>query len=418
MKKLNVVPWGELFNKKISVVKSILDLEEPTVAIGNQNSYGDVILPYSNFGIEVPDSKNENDGFITSKETIENFIRKTNTLLYGVPGKGNVTIGGAIASDVHGKDNLWGGSFSKNIDQISIILPSNEIITASETVNSDVFFATLGGYGLTGIIRGALLKTNEIKYSGNFITNYITGSGIEDLISSFHSKQNTYWVAWVNLLKKQKDWVIEESRPGEGNQKNVDIANQRPFKLSIPFIGLNRFAAMRIINSIFYHSKKLSREKRNNIFEVLHPLSRWTDTKNISKNRKIIQIQFSIPDKNKHSLDYLLNILINKQTPLLCSVKRLGIKTNESNLSFIQDGWTAAIDFPADSFNHNEIRIFYRKLTELEGKIYLAKDSTLDKDEFMNMYPDYHSWSKIVRKIDPNNIFQSELSKRLGLKPW
>ena len=54
------------------------------------------------------------------------------------------------------------------------------------------------------------------------------------------------------VLKKQKDWVIEESRPSEGNQKNVDIANQRPFKLSIPFIGLNRFASMRIINSIFY----------------------------------------------------------------------------------------------------------------------------------------------------------------------
>ena len=187
MKKLNVVPWGELFNKKISMVESILDLEEPTVAIGNQNSYGDVILPYSNYGIEIPDSKNEDDSFITSKETIENFIHRTNTLLYGVPGKGNVTIGGAIASDVHGKDNLWGGSFSKNINQITITLPSNEIITASETFNSDVFFATLGGYGLTGIITSASLKTNEIKYSSNFLTNYITGSGIENLISSFHS---------------------------------------------------------------------------------------------------------------------------------------------------------------------------------------------------------------------------------------
>ena len=169
--------------------------------------------------------------------------------------------------------------------------------------------------------------------------------------------------------------------------------------------------------------KKFSMKKKKlflNVGEIVFREHRlWhRGTKNISKNRKIIQIQFSIPDKNKHSLDYLLNILINKQTPLLCSVKRLGIKKNESNLSFIQDGWTAAIDFPAFSFNHKEIRIFYKKLTELEGKVYLAKDSTLNKDEFMNMYPDYHSWSKIVRKIDPNNIFQSELSKRLGLKQW
>ena len=111
-------------------------------------------------------------------------------------------------------------------------------------------------------------------------------------------------------------------------------------------------------------------------------------------------------------------MLIFNQNPILCSLKKLSENTNYQNLSFTQDGWTVAVDFSAKYFDHNSIRIFYKKLIEMGGKIYLAKDSTLKESEFKAMYSSFYQWREVVKKIDPNNLFQSELSYRLGLKKW
>ena len=114
----------------------------------------------------------------------------------------------------------------------------------------------------------------------------------------------------------------------------------------------------------------------------------------------------------------ILHKLINKQHPILCSVKRLSRNASDLNLSFVQDGWTFAVDFPFDNFSYKEIRKFYKSLIENEGKIYLAKDSTLIEEEFKNMYQNFPKWKEIVKEIDPKKKFQSNLSIRLGLKNW
>ena len=100
----------------------------------------------------------------------------------------------------------------------------------------------------------------------------------------------------------------------------------------------------------------------------------------------------------------------------MCSVKRLRAKEDGINLSFVQDGWTAAIDFSEKEFNHKSIRIFYSELIKHGGKIYLGKDSTLTVSEFHDMYPDLDAWKKVVKGIDKNNLYQSSLSKRLNIK--
>ena len=94
------------------------------------------------------------------------------------------------------------------------------------------------------------------------------------------------------------------------------------------------------------------------------------------------------------------------------------MKENFDNLSFHQKGWTVAIDFPYKNFNLEEIQKFYSELSKYEGKIYLAKDSTLNSLNFRKMYPNFEKWSMIVKELDPNNIFQSSQSVRLGLKNW
>ena len=172
----------------------------------------------------------------------------------------------------------------------------------------------------------------------------------------------------------------------------------------------------KISNEINNYFSNLKKNKKKYFRDVIYPLNRFTDTRNISNLRKIIQVQFSIPKSKEDELENLLSLLVVGQVPLMCSVKRLRAKEDGINLSFVQDGWTAAIDFSEREFNHKSIRIFYSELIKHGGKIYLGKDSTLNVSEFNDMYPDLDAWKKVVKEIDRNNLFQSSLSKRLNIK--
>ena len=108
----NISSWGKTSKKEVKVYNQIDDIEQ-ILPIGNLNSYGDSCIPRGNYVFEFGDKNLVNT-------TILEYTKQNKKKLFGIPGKANVTLGGAIASDVHGKDNLWGGAFSKNIEQMSI----------------------------------------------------------------------------------------------------------------------------------------------------------------------------------------------------------------------------------------------------------------------------------------------------------
>jgi len=412
MKLIN--SWGNTSNKYIELSNA---LKSPTLTIGNNNSYGDVSIPLGNNSyIPSPSTKSN---YINPFSSIENLMHNNNITFFGVPGKSNVTIGGAIASDVHGKDGSWGGSFIKNIKSLKLVLANGDSIKCSREKNSEIFLTTVGGYGLTGSITGVELNSNLTRFSEKY-NNYLKkGSGFESLFNNFTNENNEYSVGWIDLLNKERNWVFETSTPEKETVKNKVIQTKNDFEpaLSLPFIGRNALQSMSYVNKIYYKIAKEGNSVKDRN-KVLYPLSFVSNTKNISKKRKIIQIQFSLPKKNEKHIDNLIDVLIYKQVPLLCSLKKLSNNETELNLSFIQEGWTIAVDFSYINFNFESIRIFYKKLIELEGKIYLAKDSCLKSDEFREMYPNFESWSKIIRTIDPDKMFQSQMSKRLELKNW
>tara|TARA_B100000902_G_scaffold399611_1_gene471348 strand:+ start:2844 stop:4082 length:1239 start_codon:yes stop_codon:yes gene_type:complete len=412
MKLIN--SWGNTSNKYIKLSNS---LKSPTLTIGNNNSYGDVSMPLgSNSYLPSPSPKSN---YLNPFSSIEDLMYKNTITFFGVPGKSNVTIGGAIASDVHGKDCSWGGSFIKNIKSLNLVLANGDSINCSREKNSEIFFTTIGGYGLTGSITGVELNNNLIRLTEKYCSNLKKGSGFESLLNNFTNEKNEYSVAWVDLLNKERNWVFETSAPKKEESKSKVIQTKDAFEpgLSLPFIGRNVLQSMSYVNKIYYKLAKEGSAVKDR-GKVLYPLSFVSNTKNISKKRKIIQIQFSLPKKNEKHIDDLIDVLIYKQVPLLCSLKKLSNNETELNLSFIQEGWTIAVDFSYINFNFESIRFFYKKLISLEGKIYLAKDSSLKSEEFREMYQNFHSWSKIIKKIDPNNMFQSQMSKRLELKNW
>lgn len=407
MKKIIISSWGNI-NKNISLDNSI-DSEVGMLDIGNLNSYGDACIPKN-----VLSKSNKSN---RTKETLVNYQASTLNYLYGTPGKSNVTIAGAIASDTHGKDNDWGGSFYKNVEEIKLRV-DDKVLILNNKENKELFDATIGGYGLTGSITDVSLIDSNIPIYQKYNTEFHTGTGIDSLISSFKTKEGDYWVGWINLLDKRFQWVTKKSMPQGEYLKGVNKKAELQLPISLGFAGKGNMYLLKYVNSLYFNKFKNSKDREVSYFDTFYPLSFITDSRNISYKRKIVQIQFSLPLKNEDKLNFLICELIKKQKPLLCSIKKLGPQNIMNNLSFFQNGWTIAVDFSYKEFNRDAIKLFYKELIKQEGKIYLAKDSDLDEECFKLMYPEYSEWKNIVKEVDPKNLYQSELSSRLGLKKW
>ena len=412
--KRDIRSWGNIFNKEVEEINFPIG-DQFVLSFGNQNSYGDSSLPLNNFTVKNT-YVNKNNYYLSPTTTINDYLLSKNKIIYGIPGKSNVTLAGAIASDTHGKDNLWGGGFHKNVDSILIRI-NDEIIRASRTENVDLFEATIGGYGLSGQIIGVKLRSNTDIFN-SYITRYNFGNNVENLLDSFSFVKNNYWVGWVDLLDKKKKWISESSSPIRNNNYNFTSSKNdfSDIPMGLAFVGKNRLKSLSFINNFYFYLHKNKKDKYKKLNDILYPISKFTDTRLISKKNKIIQVQFSIPIAKAKQADHLLEKLIFNQRPLLCSVKRISNPEFNNNLSFLQDGWTFAIDFAYEDFDHLSIRDFYSELIKNNGKIYLAKDSTLRPDEFHKMFPEYKRWIEVVNYYDKNKNFQSLMSKRLNLK--
>ncbi len=414
--KKHINTWGNVAGKSVLITDDISSSNNPFVAFGNNNSYGDAPITASDTAFYLNKNKNSiND----PTQTISNYVDTNSKILFGIPGKSDVTLAGAIASDTHGKDNVWGGSFAKNIEEILLTTASGKVISASREKNDEVFYTTIGGYGLTGIISDIKFREESIPFSNIFFTEINYGNGVKNLLNSFEPIKNQYWVGWIDLVGNRNNWYVEKST--SKNSQFIDrknIQNQNSLKFGFSFIGRNNLNSMRIINQIYFLSKKISLQKNKKFDDVFYPLGKISDTRNFAKKRKIVQVQFSLPIKNEDKIEHLIDLLVEEQTPILCSVKRLTHNESNINFSFVQDGWTFAVDFPYETFNKKTIRRFYKELINQEGKIYLAKDISLNEEEFKSMYPNYRDWSMVVREVDPDKKFQSEMSLRLGLKKW
>jgi len=410
--------WGNNFRADINWLNKLPEDESKILIFGNNNSYGDSSIPLDNQTINI-ENINKEAHYLSPLYNLDKYMYDHKNMLYGIPGKNNVTLGGAVASDVHGKDGIWGGSFIENIDEVNLMLPNGDKVICSENKNKELFEATCGGYGLTGAIVGLKLKQSPLIYSSKYQASSKKGYGLNKLLSSFPELENQYAVAWVDLLNESYKWVIEISQPITSISKKEIFKEHtsNELNISVPFIGENKFKIMKRINSTYFYLKN-SKEKEKKFENTFYPLGFFSNTKNIVKNRKIIQIQFSIAAEYQTKLSELLELLIYKQNPILCSIKRISTKKKRLNLSFVQNGWTVAVDFPENNFDHTSIRKFYIKLIEMEGKIYLAKDSTLLASEFKEMYAEHEKWKTVVKKADPLNMFQSKMSYRLGLKEW
>jgi decaprenylphospho-beta-D-ribofuranose 2-oxidase len=335
-----------------------------------------------------------------------------------IPGSSGVSLGGAIAADVHGKNHVHAGSFSQHIAWIELITACGDRLHCSSSEQSDIFWATVGGMGLTGLISIVSLALKKIESPFMRISTTVTpdlGQTLARLEDA--SCENTYSVAWLDGYARG---VVTTASHVAGDEEVALQKKQWPEAISIPF----KFP-FNVINSLsiygFNYAYYAAQKSRSVPYylsyqEYFFPLEKIKNWSFLYGKNGFIQYQCVFP--SAHALMGIQELLeFFQRHGVICALivlKKLG-QSNQASLSFAKEGITIAIDIPFSKKIFDILESADGLILKYDGRVYLAKDVRLTQANFFQMYPNYLLWKKIKYQVDPKNIFQSALSTRLLL---
>ena len=402
-----------------------------SIPVGNFKSYGDCVLNRNMAKYvgakKIILNKLKKTTIVSSNVLIDDLIKKT--MPYGffppvVPGTKYISIGGAIAADIHGKNHHINGSFCDHVIWFDIMISNGSVIRCSKTNNKELFRMTCGGMGLTGFIIRAKIKMIFVNSFSIKQISYVANN-LSDLFQLFNDNQTKeYSVAWIDCTARGNSlgrgiMLLGEFAKGDDKTKYNQFSKNQKFGIPfyLPDYFMNRYT-IRVFNSLYFSSFKDKQESivdYDNYFFPLDKISHWNRLYGTSG---FIQYQFVLPlDRSFSGLKTILTLIANygKVSPLAV-LKLLGPE-NKNYLSFPMKGYTLAVDFK----NHPSIFPLLEKLDRIvnknSGRIYLAKDSRVSKDQFEKNYKkikDFRNYRKT--DIQKNNItFCSKQSYRLGL---
>jgi decaprenylphospho-beta-D-ribofuranose 2-oxidase len=336
------------------------------------------------------------------------------------PGTAFATVGGAVAADVHGKNHDRHGSFGDHVQWFDLLLADGTTRRVSPDSDPELFAATIGGIGLTGIIRAVAFRL----LPGAQPTVAVRERQIPDLerfLSAFVDIRDsaTFSVGWI-------DGVARGVSLGRGILQTAEFTEgqtterQRPGP-SVPFdfpgMALNRYS-VQLFNEIYFRRVPTAgRELRRPFRRFLYPLDGLRDWNRIYGRRGFYQFQCVIPDHvAAPALQRLLAAISDSgRASFLAVIKTLG-RNGRGHLSFPLRGYTLALDFPRRPGAEDLLRRLEAITLDHGGRIYLAKDSLLSAESFRAMYPDSTRMTEVLARVDLAGRFTSDQGRRLGLK--
>jgi FAD/FMN-containing dehydrogenase len=342
------------------------------------------------------------------------------------PGTKFITVGGAVASDVHGKNHHIDGSFSNHLLEMDLALASGEIITCSQESNADLFQATCGGMGLTGIITRVKFSLKKIETS--FIKQkQIKAENLDELLRLFEQyRQYAYSVAWIDCLKKGAGFGRGIQMLGEhAGVVDLEVKQQQEplvlrkkrsvnFPVNLPSWVLNS-VTVKAFNQLFY-TKSFKREINRLIYfePFFYPLDAILHWNRGYGKSGFIQYQFVLPLNARNGLVEVMNRISDRGLGSFLAVLKVFGK-QESLISFPKEGYTLALDFPVKA----GLLPFLDELDQIVlrhgGRLYLSKDARMKPEVLQSGYPGLEKFKDIVRRYNPGGKIHSMQSDRLFL---
>ena len=410
----------------IALLCAAVNLEGNLIARGMGRSYGDsanasraLQTMYIDRFIEFDNTSGKftAEAGITLLDILKVVVPK-GWFLPVTPGTSYVTLGGAIASDVHGKNHHIAGTFGQYVKSLNLVLGTGEIKTASKNENADLFHATCGGMGLTGIIISATIQLLPIRSS--FINKKtIKAKCIEAAYEALDSNSNAnYSVAWIDCLSKGKSLgrsVLSLGEHSEQGKLEINFKQTVSVPFATPSALLNNLT-MKAFNTFYWHKSKHNQNQTISLMPFFYPLDAVGKWNKLYGKQGFIQFQCVLPkESGVANMRKLLTEISNSgEGSFLAVLKQFG-KANDNLLSFPTEGYTLALDFKLSAPVIKMVRRLETMVIDMGGRLNLTKDAIMQEKTFKRTYLNWEKFEAVREKYGAIGKFSSSQSKRIGL---
>ncbi|HEV7209090.1 MAG TPA: FAD-binding oxidoreductase [Mycobacteriales bacterium] len=362
---------------------------------------------------------------------LDDLIRRALPLGWFVPvtpGTRYVTVGGAVASDIHGKNHHVDGSFCAHVDALDLLTADGQVRTVGPDRDPELFWATAGGMGLTGVVLRVRLRLLPVATSRLMVETDRVADLDQLMARMADDERYRYSVAWVDSLARGRalgrsvltrgDHAAVTDLPADERGEPLRYRARALFAAPrwVPPGLLNR-ASVAVFNEAWFRRAPHHRIDLESIPAFFHPLDGVKDWNRIYGTAGFVQYQYAVPDAAAEVVRTSLDLLAAQRAPSFLTVlKRFGM-ANPGPLSFPHPGWTLAVDLPAGLPGLPEL---CTRLDDLVlaagGRVYLSKDSRLPAAHLPLMYPRLAEWRAVCNRVDPAGVFNSDLARRLRLR--
>jgi decaprenylphospho-beta-D-ribofuranose 2-oxidase len=335
-----------------------------------------------------------------------------------VPGTQYISVGGAIASDVHGKNHHQAGCFSEFVLSLDLMLPGGDVIRCSREENRELFRATCGGMGLTGVILTATLRLQPMK-SAYIRETVLRSQNLSESFALYAERQHyTYSVAWIDCLATGDGLgrgVLFLGEPADSGPLTLPMRKTFSVPCDFPGFMLNRYSGS-WFNKFYYQANPAFVEGRlSPLDDVFFPLDRIFNWNRVYGRGGFTEYQFvTSRDASFACVQTVLKrVMASGVRPLLAGLKLFGPE-NENLLSFPRAGYTFAMDFKIQRELFPLLDALDRIVLDHGGRFYLAKDVRLSKEVFRKSCPQWEQFAELRERYRMTPKFNSRQSRRLG----
>ncbi len=346
-----------------------------------------------------------------------------------LPGTRQVTIGGAIACDIHGKNHHSDGSFGDHVRSMELLTADGRVRHLTpDGDEADLFWATVAGNGLTGIIMRATISMTPTE-TAYFINDGDNTANLDETIA-FHSDGSeadyTYSSAWFDAISpppKLGRAAITRGRLARLDELPGKLA-KNPLKFDAPQLmtvpdvfpnGLMNKVTLSTIGELYYRRGGHYRGKVQNLTQFYHPLDLLGEWNRGYGPAGFAQYQFLVPLSAVDEFKQIIGDIQRSGHYSALNVFKVFGPGNKGPLSFPMAGWNVAMDFPMKAGIGALLTELDRRVLEFGGRLYTAKDSRTTAETFHAMYPRVDEWIEVRREVDPDGVFASDMARRLEL---
>jgi decaprenylphospho-beta-D-ribofuranose 2-oxidase len=337
-----------------------------------------------------------------------------------VPGTQHVSVGGAIAGDIHGKNHGTAGTFGSHVEAIELLTSAGELLDLEP--GDPLFEATLGGMGLTGVIVSARIRL--LAVSGPMLSVDTDRVGtLDEALAALSASGGPYRVAWLDLLSSRpgrgivtRAEHVEERGAVQDGRASATVAARATVPRGWPGLTL-RPTTVAAFNELRYRSAP--RRERGRIEAIgghMFPLDGLAAWPRLYGRRGFVQYQLVVPPGDEHVLHATIEELRRSRVPCFLAVLKDFGESNGAPMSFPIRGWTLALDLPRAADGLEQLLTSFDELVAAaRGRVYLSKDARLRAEALRAMYPRIDEWRAVRDGADPDALWRSDLAVRTGL---